>query len=279
MIKQKFQPISELYRLIFPTHFAGFTYVFIYRLKANILKIKMNVFQIYLTDGERSLPPLLKQRSDTIASLFADSKHTLFTNTSLRNFIKDNYSEKVLWAYDKLKPYSYKADLGRFCLVNKFGGWYFDIALYTTLTDTKFDQNFENLDMMVFSDIHKKTGTIWSAFNACFYSRPNNPILKRAIDLIVCNCENEYYGNGWLDPTGPNLFGQAIAEMHGNLKIMYGTHTELTPGYLITNEAVVLPDGTIFAMCKNGVGADLTCLGGEGVNNYADMWKNRNIYT
>ena len=238
----------------------------------------MNVFQIYLTDEESALPPVMKARSETISALFANSTYTLHTNTSLRNFIRDNYSEDVLVAYDKLIPYSYKADLARHCLLNKMGGWYFDIGLHTTLFGVVM-HGIENLDMIVFSDIHKFTGSIWSALPGCFYSKPDNPVLQKAIDLIVKNCKTEYYGRTQLDPTGPNLFGRAIAEVGGGMNILYGSHIELTPGFKITNEAIVMPDGLILANCKNSVGADLTCLGGKGVNNYAELWRSRKVYT
>jgi mannosyltransferase OCH1-like enzyme len=238
----------------------------------------MNVFQIYLTDEESPLPPTMKARSQTIASLFANANHTLYTNTNLRKFIGDNYPKEVLNAYDKLVPYSYKADLARYCLVNKMGGWYFDIGLHTTLNAISMPC-IENIDMIAFSDIHKCTGTIWSAINGCFYSKPDNPVLKKAIDLIVHNCKTEYYGKTQLDPTGPNLFGRAIAEVGGDMNIIYGSHIELTPGFKFTNEAIVMPDGVILAYCKNGVGADLTCLGGKGVNNYAELWRSRKVYT
>lgn len=238
----------------------------------------MNVFQIYLTEDEGALPPVMKARSETVAALFANATHILHTNTSLRNFIRDNYPEDVLNAYDKLVPYAYKADLARYCLINKMGGWYFDIGLYTALKSVVI-QGIENLDMIVFSDMHKFTGSIWSAINGCLYSKPDNPVLQKAIDLIVKNCKTEYYGRTILDPTGPNLFGRAIAEVGGDMNILYGSHIELTPGFKFTNEAIVMPDGVILAYCKNGVGADLTCLGGKGVNNYAELWRSRKVYT
>ena len=35
----------------------------------------------------------------------------------------------VLNAFDMLKPLAYKADLARYCLIYKLGGWYADISL------------------------------------------------------------------------------------------------------------------------------------------------------
>ena len=38
-------------------------------------------------------------------------------------FLADHYEPNVLEAYRKLIPYAYRADLARYCIVNKLGGW------------------------------------------------------------------------------------------------------------------------------------------------------------
>jgi hypothetical protein len=237
----------------------------------------MNVFQTYITDDDsHELPPLLSERSETIKKLFHNSKHQLYTSSSLRNFIESNYEPAVLEAYDSLIPYSYKSDLGRCCLINKLGGWYFDIGLYTTLKNIAIDTT--GVDMVIFSDNQRFTGTIWAAINGCFYSKPDSPVLKKMIQEIVSNCKNKYYGKTPIDPTGPNLFGKVIASLGDSLNIIYGKHEELTSNYIKKNKALVLPDGHILVFCKNGVDADLSSLGGKGVNNYGELWRDRKIY-
>ncbi len=34
----------------------------------------------------------------------------------------------MLQAFDRMKPYAYRADLGRYALLLQQGGWYFDIG-------------------------------------------------------------------------------------------------------------------------------------------------------
>lgn len=237
----------------------------------------MNMFQIYLTDNDTTeLPPVIAGRVKTVKNLFANCDYRMYTNSTLRKFIEDNYPKDVLDAYDSLIPYSYKADLGRYCLLNKLGGWYVDIALHSNLRQI-YISGIENADMLVFTiPLYRKfTGVFWSIINGCLYSKPNNPILSKMIQKIVDNCKSKFYGRNQLDPTGPNLFGQIITEFAPSMNIIYGSHEELTPTHRQTNEALVLPDGTIFMMCKNGRGADLTSLGATGVNNYADLWRDR----
>ena len=89
----------------------------------------MQVSQIFLSDNGAELSPFLGHATGTVRQAFPDADHQIYTKETLRAFIETNYPGDVLWAYDCLKPYSYKADLGRFCLLNKLGGWYFDIAV------------------------------------------------------------------------------------------------------------------------------------------------------
>jgi mannosyltransferase OCH1-like enzyme len=89
----------------------------------------MNVSQIFLSDGDTQLSPFLKHATGTVKAAFPEASYTLYDKKSLRQFIVDNYEEEVVWAYDKLQPYAYKADLGRYCLLNKLGGWYMDVGV------------------------------------------------------------------------------------------------------------------------------------------------------
>ena len=85
----------------------------------------MPISQIFLSDAEdQTLSPFLRHATGTVQTAFPKEEHTIYNKETLRQFIADNYDLDVLWAYDSLRPYSYKADLGRFCLLNKLGGWY-----------------------------------------------------------------------------------------------------------------------------------------------------------
>jgi hypothetical protein len=81
----------------------------------------MEISQIFLSDTDQELSPFLRHAVSTVKSAFPNDNHTIYDKNSLREFIADNYDADVLGAYDALRPYSYKADLGRFCLLNKLG--------------------------------------------------------------------------------------------------------------------------------------------------------------
>jgi hypothetical protein len=81
-----------------------------------------------------------------------------------------------------------------------------------------------------------------------------------------------------LCPTGPILFGRAIAILGENKNHIFGDVRFLTPMCQITNKAFVLPSGEIFCMFKPADGGDLSKVGGIGVNNYNNFYIESKVY-
>lgn len=234
----------------------------------------MNVSQIFLSDSDAELSPFLKHATGTVQGAFPNADYQLYDKETLRNFISENYGESVVSAYDCLKPYSYKADLGRFCLLNKLGGWYLDIGV-RVVNPVEVG---ERIDFLAFRDIQRFSFTSWACATTVLYSKPDNTALQFAIEMIVNNCKNKYYGITPLCPTGPSLLGAALAANGGETNFVYGDYLELTPTHEQKNRAFVLPDGTIMAWSKPSGGGDLTGIGAKGVNNYNELWAAREVY-
>jgi mannosyltransferase OCH1-like enzyme len=72
-----------------------------------------------------------------------DFIHHLFDDDDCRNFIKDNFPEDVLYAYDTLIPGAYKADLWCYCILYKKGGIYLDIK-FNCVNDFDFKELLYN---------------------------------------------------------------------------------------------------------------------------------------
>lgn len=97
-----------------------------------LLQANKNFFQIILSTSQEQdeyLPDLLEDASRASQICLSGFSYRRCNNKSLRDFIATTFSADVLEAYDNLRPLSYKADLGRFCLMHAFGGWYADITL------------------------------------------------------------------------------------------------------------------------------------------------------
>ena len=234
----------------------------------------VNITQIYISDNNQEPSLTLKTNIQIIKDLFANNKYNLYNNDSIEEFLLENYDDTIIKTYKKLKPYSYKCDFARYCILYKRGGWYFDLGL-KVIKRVKLK---DTTDLVIFRDLNKYTSTSWSCAPGIIYARREQPILGKAIELIVENTKNNFYGLSPLCPTGPSLWGRAIASIGIDKNVVIGDFIELTPSFEKKNKAMVLPDGTIFAFNKDAPGGDLESLGCKGVNNYNDFWFNKNIY-
>ena len=234
----------------------------------------INITQIFISDNNQEMSPKLKDNSTIIKEIFPDHRYQLFKNDSIEEFLLENYDDKIIKTYRKLKPYSYKCDFARYCILYKKGGWYFDLGLKLV----KAMQVHSNTSLIIFRDINKYTNVSWACAPGIIYSHKKNKILSKAIEMIVENTKNNFYGVTSLCPTGPSLWGRAISYVGTDENSVIGDFIELTPNFKKKNKAMVLPDGTIFAFNKDAPGGDLESLGCKGVNNYNDFWFAKDIY-
>lgn len=236
------------------------------------------ISQIFLSGIKEDIPPFIQMCVESVKQSHPWSQHTIYDNKMLREFIQNNFDSDVLWAYDKLIPYTYKADLGKFCLIYKLGGWYYDIGVQVInqLSPPDFVK-------AIFYSIEEEMQNLTpQAIQATlFYSKENNPVLENAINIIVDNCKKEYYGLTPFCPTGPNVLGRAVAKYYAEYgverEVVYGKLRRLTNDCPNKNACFVLPDGTIHALIKPS-GKTLQELGAKGTNSYTEMWNNRKIY-
>ena len=241
------------------------------------------ISQIFLSDTGEKLSPFLERTSKSIVRKFRDCEHQIYNNEQLREFIKINYPTEVLWAYDKLRPYSYKSDLGRFCLLYKYGGWYFDIAVRCV----KGIEVSTNVDMICFRDEQRHSKTSWAASGGIIWSKPQNNILSAAIEGIVINCRENWYGRTPLCPTGPALYGEAIVKHNRGKNIIFGDLVRpMIPfsrknfPYLkhLIKSKFILPSYNTIGIVKPSKGGDLKKLGVKGGNNYNNFWHSKSVY-
>ena len=248
-------------------------------------KIPINFFQIFLSETSLELPPLLQKISSTAQQYFPGHSHQLFNRLSLRECLADNCGKEVLTAYDRLIPLAYKADLARYCLVYHFGGWYADITLKFT-SGIAFESAIEFIYFYDYGDgLPSPYRAGHDCMNAFFYAAAGSAILSDAIEMVLRNCHEQNYGISSLCPTGPTLFGRAVAMHAPKHNQLFGHFMPLTPFHPNKNKSFVAPDGSIIARHKSawhshhpGPG-DLSAFGVQGTNSYVDLWNARKVYT
>lgn len=238
-----------------------------------------NFFQIYITDDDSiELPPLISHCVSHVKFWASGYSHFIFNGKSVRDAIAENLPIEVLQAYDALKPYAYKADLGRICLLYLYGGWYLDITckLARPLPDV------DALSHVLFSAPFGPGHSSWDLQNSMLFASKGSKLLEAAINRIVENCKNKWYGQNALCPTGPSLLGSVYAMWGMTPDIMTCEYRPLTPDYHKKNYAFILNSGEILAWGKEtggtAEGNGLYAYGASNTNSYSKIYNDKNIY-
>jgi mannosyltransferase OCH1-like enzyme len=221
--------------------------------------IPLNLFTCWHT---KDLPPLMKQNYEELKKQNPEFNHYLYDENECREFIKNNFDESVLNAYDSLIPAAYKADLWRCCILYINGGVYLDIK-YNCVDGFKLISLTEKEHFV--RDRPDKC-----VYNALIVALPKNEILLKYINQIVENVKNKYYGNGSLDPTGPILFGQFFSCDEINNLDSYFTsiiNNNIEKFYIVYKDTKIL---SVYPEYREEQK--------QGQIHYNEYWINKNIY-
>jgi mannosyltransferase OCH1-like enzyme len=230
-------PLKESYNIIIPT----------------------NIYQTWHT---KLLPYSMANSVKLIKSLNPRFNHYLYDDNDCREFIKNNFKPDVLNAYDSLIPGAYKADLWRYCILFINGGIYLDIK-YSPLNGFKFINLTESEHLV--ADINNI-----GIYNALMVCLPRNEVLFKAIRQIVKNVRNKYYGDNFLEPTGPNLLSKFISTSD---KIVDLKHKEL----IVDNNYRVIYFNDI-PILKTYHGHCAEAQKYSIKQHYSILWNNRKVY-
>ena len=140
--------------------------------------IPKTIIQTYSTD---KLSPAMQRASDSWKLLNQNYNHVFFDDKMCINFIRENFNNDVVKSFDYLIPGAFKADLFRYCFLYVNGGVYTDIdnVCMVPLDDIiNDDDSFISVKDNSFGN----QGLIYNSFIA---TERNNPVLKKAIDLII----------------------------------------------------------------------------------------------
>jgi len=217
---------------------------------------------IYQTWHTKSLPPLMQENVNKIILNNPAFKHHLFDDDDCRNFIKNNFNSDVLNAFDSLIPGAYKADLWRYCILYKKGGIYLDIK-YKVVNAFKFINLTESEHFVL--DIDKD-----SVYNALIVCLPGNNFLLNAINRVIENVRNKFYGINSLHPTGPRLLGDIIPKnVKSKLDMSHEYYKSLENKFIFFKGYVVL-------MGYSGYYSEQST--NQKTGHYSSYWGSRKIY-
>jgi hypothetical protein len=244
----------------------------------------MKIHQILINDTNKlpnEFPEYAEMCVKSIIDFYSIEEYHLYSGKEIEDIIQSNFDVDVYKSYQKLKPYAYKADLARYCLLYLYGGLYVDL-------NTRFihplDTNYLNQwNFFAFRDIIGSSIRNWSVSNSIIFAKSKCSVLQKAIEIIIDNCKNEYYGIQVTEPTGCVVLGQSI--------ILSKEELSCTNGEVICINGTMLDAprkslgfftdyGDFIALRKpaeSGCG-DMKAMGFPQTNNYVEMWRNKDVY-
>jgi mannosyltransferase OCH1-like enzyme len=203
----------------------------IYNKKYQFTKTIYNIIiplVVYQTWYTKDLPLTMKNNVDNLKNQNPEFKFFLYDDDENRDFIKDNFNEEILEAYDTLIPGAYKADLWRLCMLFINGGFYIDIKL-NCINNFKLIELSEKCHFVK----DRPANTIYNAFIVC---EKGNNLVKKGIRKIVENVNNEYRGSCSLSPTGPKMLGEIMNINNTNIDMCFFKYG----GYIIYKDTFVI---------------------------------------
>ena len=208
----------------------------------------------------KELPTVLRINYEKMTNSHPKFTHYLFDENECLNFIKANFENDVLNAYNMLVPSAYKSDLWRYCILYINGGIYFDIK-FCCVNGFKLIALTENEYFVR----DREGGTL----NGLIAVKPKNDILKRCIRQIVENVKNNYYGKTCLYPTGPGLLGKYFTKQDKEKMELYFANVHIKN--IVDEYVIVFNDVTILKQ-YDGYRKDQT------KKHYSELWNEKNIY-
>ena len=230
----------------------------------NIIKHTYNSIiplKIYQTWHSKELPPIMNNCINELKYLNPEFEHYLYDDTECQEFIKQHFPECVINAYNKLIPQAFKSDLFRYCVLYINGGIYLDVK-FRCVNGFKLIYLTENEYFV--RDLDK-----FGVYNALICCKPGNIVLFNAINNIVYNVENNFYGYRDLCVTVPNLLSKFFTnEQKNNFKLEMKLDNNLH--LIVCNNLCILEMYKKYREEQN-IYKNNTC-------SYGELWNIKNIY-
>lgn len=124
-------------------------------------------------------------------------------------FLKENFDERVIRAYNRIIPGAYKADLWRYCILYLYGGIYVDVD--TLCLGSLDDFITEDTELMVPIDLNTSPSEgKHNLSNGFIATAPKSPVLFDCIERVLSNVENNREPPSKLDFAGPGVLGRSV---------------------------------------------------------------------
>ena len=169
--------------------------------------IEKNIFQSWFT---LDVHPVIKNKIEHYKKLNPDFIYNLYTDEDMDNFVNEHYPGEIAECYNKLNIIVAKVDFWRYLVLYKYGGVYLDMdsSIEKPLNELINDDDTAIITAEGNPDKYVQWALIFSK---------GHPILKKTIELVIDNINNNSYPNDIFKMTGPIVYSKAINEIHTEL--------------------------------------------------------------
>jgi hypothetical protein len=226
--------------------------------------------QIYISDNNYLPSEYVLDKIKHLKQLYSDYEYILWDNKKIELFLKENFDERVLISYQKLKPYAFKSDLARYCILYIHGGYYFDVSI---CPEKKIEFDY---DFVITKGITDKLDTnnykiVDNGF--IFVKNKNDSLLKKIIDQSVFNIMSMSYGDHPLTITSSIMIHKVISDYEEKNKIHF---LNLKKGE--KSKQVYFNNELFYNYKPYQYSSNLELLGCKGVNSYEKMYYDCNVF-
>ena len=148
---------------------------------------KKKISKIFYQSWCSPLPKIISEKNNKYIP--ENFEYKLFSLKDIRNYLSNNWGEKIVSLYDKYDKIPHKVDLWRYCILYDTGGIYMD-------ADCILLNNIESLINNCSSFYVSNNRGVKDIFNGFLGTYPKNPIYKKIIDFMVqegVNIKDYYY--------------------------------------------------------------------------------------
>jgi mannosyltransferase OCH1-like enzyme len=196
----------------------------------------------------------------------------LYSDEKSAEYIRENFDEDVIYAFETLKPGAFKSDLWRYCVLYKTGGVYIDIKYNTVDTLVSLLENTPS----IFVKDRDFFGNLKCVYNGLMTSPPENEIFKHCIDDVVRNCKLKLYNTTAVDVTGPCVLGRMLAkyepETLKNIPYAYDVETDASKSHI---DIIKYKNKSVLKSYPEYRSEQAQF---QKTGRYTQMWMDKNIY-
>lgn len=165
---------------------------------------------VYQTWYTKEFHPIIEERLQRMKDMNPEYEFKLYTDEEIDTFVNEEFPGEIADAYNRLNIIVAKVDFWRYLILYKYGGIYLDI-------DSSINKPLRELIKEEDQAILTAERNDYLFVQWCLIYSKDHPILKRTIEFVVENIQNNLFPKDIGKMTGPMVYSKGILYTHYEL--------------------------------------------------------------